>query len=198
MHNTLVVLVQDHPGVLNRTVSLFRRRGFNIASLTVGASETPGVSRMTLVVDASAVEQVTKQLYRLIEVIKVADVTDESTVEREMALVRVHAPSAARAGVLAVATAYGARVLDVGATAMVLEITGTPAKVDSFVEIVRPFGLQEMMRTGRIAMVRGMAPGLTTAARRGATGSARHHPVLPLPTHPAHPTHQPSAADGTE
>ncbi|GAC1481416.1 MAG: acetolactate synthase small subunit [Gemmatimonadaceae bacterium] len=193
MHNTLVVLVQDHPGVLNRTVSLFRRRGFNIASLAVGASETPGISRMTLVVDAAAVEQVTKQLYRLIEVIKVADVTHEPSVEREMALVRVHAPSAARAGVLAVATAYGARVLDVGATAMVLEMTGTPAKVDSFVEIVRPFGLQEMMRTGRIAMVRGTAASAAVTASRRTSSAGRVRPQI----EPTLPTHQPSPVDGT-
>ena len=91
--HTIVALMQDRPGVLNRAVSLFRRRGFNIESLAVGHSETPGISRMTLVVEAEDVEQVTKQLYRLIEVLKVSDVTNDPTVEREMVLVKIHAPA---------------------------------------------------------------------------------------------------------
>src|SRR5277367_3108870 len=101
MSHTLMALVQDHPGVLHRVISLFRRRGYNIESLTVGRSEIPDVSRMTLVVDAENVEQVTKQLNRLIEVLKVQDVTDDRTVERETALVKVHAPAASRAGLIA-------------------------------------------------------------------------------------------------
>lgn len=155
MKHTLIVVMQDHPGVLNRVVSLFRRRNFNIESLIVGQGEAPGVSRMTLVVDGTEVEQVEKQLYRLIEVLKVTDVTEEPVIEREVALVKVHAPSAVRAELIALAGVYNARVVDVSATSMILEVTAYPGKVEHFVEMMRPFGIQEMMRTGRLAMARG-------------------------------------------
>ena len=153
-HHTLVALMHDRPGVLHRAVSLLRRRNYNIQSLTVGHSETAGVSRMTLVVEARDVEQVVKQLYLLIEVLKVSDVTTDATVERETALLKVHAPPAKRAAVLALASAFGAKVADVGPSSVVLELTANAAKVDSFVELARPFGLKELMRTGRIVMVR--------------------------------------------
>lgn len=153
--HTLVALMQDHPGVLNRAVSLFRRRGFNIESLIVGHSETAGVSRMTLVVESEDVEQVVKQLYRLIEVLKVSDITDDQAVEREMVMLKIHAPPSSRAEVVALTNVFGARVLDVGVNTMIIELIGAPAKVESFIEVIRPFGLKEMMRTGRIAMVRG-------------------------------------------
>ena len=169
MKHTLVALMQNRPGVLHRAVSLFRRRGYNIDSLAVGQSEARGVSRMSLVVDAEDVEQVIKQLYRLVEVLKVTDVTNERTVERETALVKLSAPSAARAGVVATASACGATILDVGASTMVVEITGAPDDVDRFIDAVRPFGLKEMMRTGRIAMVRG-APERADAERDTAVG----------------------------
>ncbi len=153
--HTIVALMQDRPGVLNRCVSLFRRRGFNIESLSVGHSETPGVSRMTLVVEAEDVEQVTKQLYRLIEVLKVSDVTNDPTVEREMALVKIHAPPPSRAEIVALTSVFDAKIVDVGVNTMIVEMTGTPAKVENFIEVIRPFGMKEMMRTGRMAMVRG-------------------------------------------
>lgn len=153
--HTVVALVQDRPGVLNRAVSLFRRRGFNIESLAVGHSETPGVSRMTLVVEAEDVEQVIKQLYRLIEVLKVSDVTNDPTVEREMVLVKIHAPAASRPEIVALTGVFDAKIVDVGYNTMVVEMTGTPSKVENFVEVIRPYGVKEMMRTGRIAMVRG-------------------------------------------
>ncbi len=153
--HTIVALMQDRPGVLNRAVSLFRRRGFNIESLAVGHSETPGISRMTLVVEAEDVEQVTKQLYRLIEVLKVSDVTNDPTVEREMVLVKIHAPAPTRPEIVAVTSVFDAKIVDVGFNTMIIEMTGTPSKVENFVEIIRPFGVKEMMRTGRIAMVRG-------------------------------------------
>lgn len=155
MPHTLVALMQDRPGVLHRAVSLFRRRGFNIESLAVGHSETPGVSRMTLVVDADDVEQVVKQLYRLVEVLKVTDVTNQPSVERESVLVKVHAPAANRAPILAVVEAFDARTADVGTATMIIEMTGTPAKVDNFLAVLRPFGIREMMRGGTIAMTRG-------------------------------------------
>jgi acetolactate synthase I/III small subunit len=157
MH-TLVALVQDHPGVLHRVVSLFRRRGYNIESLTVGRSEVPEVSRMTLVVEAENVEQVTKQLNRLLEVLKVQDVTDDRTVERETALVKVHAPAANRAALIALTGAHGARVVDVGANTLVFELTETPEKVEAFVALLHPLGVKEMIRSGRIVMVRGTVP----------------------------------------
>ena len=153
--HTLVALMQNRPGVLHRAVSLFRRRGYNIDSLAVGQSEARGVSRMSLVVDAEDVEQVIKQLYRLIEVLKVTDVTNERTVERETALVKVNAIRSTRHELVGAAHACGATILDVGATTMVLEMTAAPDDVERFLAAVRPFGIQEMMRTGRIAMTRG-------------------------------------------
>jgi acetolactate synthase-1/3 small subunit len=147
--------MQDHPGVLNRVVSLVRRRNFNIDSLTVGHSETPGISRMTLVVDAADVEQIIKQLYRLIEVLKVSDVTHDPVVEREVALIKLHVNRPSRAELVALASVFGAKIVDAGPSSMIVEQTGTPDEVERFVELVRPFGIKEMMRTGRIAMVRG-------------------------------------------
>jgi acetolactate synthase-1/3 small subunit len=153
--HTLVVLMQDRPGVLNRAVSMFRRRGYNIASLSVGHTETPGVSRMTVVVESDNVEQVVKQLYRLVEVLKVSDVTGEPVVEREMALIKLHVPSQQRAEIVALTEVFAAKIVDVAVNTMVIEMTGGPAKVENFIDMVRPFGIKEMMRTGRIAMVRG-------------------------------------------
>lgn len=154
--HTIVALMQDQPGALSRAVHLFRRRGYNIASLAVGHTETPGVSRMTVVVESEDVEQVVKQLYRLIEVIKVSDVTDDSTVDREMLLVKVHANTSTRAEIATLADIFDAKIVDVGVNTMIIEMTGTPAKVENFVEVIRPFGVKEMMRTGQIAMVRGV------------------------------------------
>lgn len=157
MKHTLVALMQDQPGVLNRVASLFRRRSFNIESLTVGHTETPGVSRMTIVVDANqtSVEQVTKQLYRLIEVLKVSDVTADPNVARELVMIKVHAPSSRRAEITSLADVFDAKIVDVSVDSMMLELTAGPDKVESFIELVRPFGIREMVRTGRIAMVRG-------------------------------------------
>ncbi len=157
MKHTLVALMQDHPGVLNRVVSLFRRRNFNIDSLTVGQTEMPGISRMTLVVDGSqsSVEQVIKQLYRLIEVLKVSDVTEDPNVARELVLVKVHAPANRRAEINSLAMVFDAKIVDVAHDSLMLELSASPDKVDNFVELVRPFGIREMVRTGRVAMVRG-------------------------------------------
>ena len=153
MRQTIAALMQDHPGALNRAVSLFRRRGFNIHSIAVGASETPGISRMTLAVEAADVEQVVKQLYRVIEVLKVSDVTEERTVQRESALLKVHAPARARAEIVALCSIFHARVLDAGSHAVVIELTESPAALERFIDLVRPFGLKELARSGRIAMV---------------------------------------------
>jgi acetolactate synthase-1/3 small subunit len=153
--HTLVALMQDRPGVLTRAVSLFRRRGFNIESLAVGHTEIPNVSRMTLVVESDNVEQVTKQLYRLIDVLKVSDVTDDATVEREMVLIKVHAADGKRAEIAALASIFDAKVVDVASSSMIIDMTGAPSKVQNFIDVMKPFGIKEMMRTGRIAMVRG-------------------------------------------
>lgn len=157
MKHTLVALMEDKPGVLNRVVSLFRRRNFNIDSLAVGHTETPSISRMTIVVDSenTLVEQVSKQLYRLIEVLKVSDVTEDPHVARELVLVKVHAPAARRGDISSLAEVFGARIADVAHDSLMLELTASPDKIESFVELVRPFGIKEMVRTGRVAMVRG-------------------------------------------
>jgi acetolactate synthase-1/3 small subunit len=153
--HTLVALVLDRPAVLYRTIGLFRRRGFQIDSLAVGASETPGISRITMVVDADNVEQPIKQLDRLIEVLSVNDLTGASTVEREIALVKIRVLPSRRAEMIALAGVYGAKVVDVDVQSMVLELAAYPAKVTNFITIAQQFGIMEMMRSGRIAMLRG-------------------------------------------
>jgi len=155
--HTLVVLVEDHPGVLNRVVSLLRRRSFNINTITVGQSEQPGVSRMTLVVEGSdeEVEQAGKQLYKLMEVLKVADVTDQSVLAYEMVMVKVAAKAQTRAEIMLIAQIYNARVIDASPSSLLMEATGPQEQIDAFLAMVRPFGVRELVRTGPIAMVRG-------------------------------------------
>jgi len=157
MRHTLVVLMEDKPGVLSRVASLFRRRNFNIESLTVGHSEAPGISRMTVVVsgDDAVVEQVSKQLYKLIHVTKVVDVTDEPAVFRELALVKVHVPANTRGEIMQLVDIFRAKAVDVGADSLMVEITGQEDKIDTLIALLRPFGIKEMVRTGRVAMVRG-------------------------------------------
>lgn len=157
MRHTLVAMVEDKPGVLNRMASLFRRRKFNIESLTVGHSETPGVSRMTMVVegDDKTIEQVQKQLHKLVNVIDVNDVTRDPTVIRELALIRVYTLPARRTEVTELVNLFRAKVVDVAPDSLMIEITGTEDKVDSLVSLLHPFGIREMVRTGRVTMVRG-------------------------------------------
>jgi acetolactate synthase-1/3 small subunit len=160
MHHTLVVLVEDKPGVLNRVASLFRRRAFNIESLTVGHTDRPGVSRMTIVVDSDQTdaERVTAHLYKLVNVIQVTDLTSAPSVSRDLALIKVGATSANRSEVMQFVDVFRARIVDVGNDSLVIEITGTEDKIDSFVEVLRPFGISEMVRTGIVAMARGCEP----------------------------------------
>lgn len=157
--HTVVALVEDHPGVLNRVASLFRRRGFNIDSLTVGPTEMPHISRMTVVVDGTStiVEQVVKQLYKLVEVIKVSDVSGDKTVVRELALIKVNATASTRSEILQIVDIFRANIVDVAADSLIIEVTGDEDKIDSLVQLVRRFGIREMVRTGRLAMVRGVA-----------------------------------------
>jgi acetolactate synthase-1/3 small subunit len=159
MKHTLIALMQDHPGVLDRVASLFRCRTFNIESLTVGHSEVPGISRMTLVVDCDSEahrEQVVKQFHKLIEVTKVIeDATPDRAVYRELALIKVAATLETRSSIIQLVDVFRAQVIDVSATSMTIEITGDEDKVDSFVSLLRPFGIKELARTGRVAMLRG-------------------------------------------
>ena len=157
MNRTLIALVEDKPGVLNRVASLFRRRAFNIESLTVGHTEQPGVSRMTIVVDSSRtdVQKVAQNLYKLVNVIQVKDVTEQAVVMRDLALIKVRANGGSRSEVMQIVDTFRARVVDVGLDTLMVEVTGTDDKVDSLVEVLRPFGVEELVRTGRVAMVRG-------------------------------------------
>jgi acetolactate synthase-1/3 small subunit len=155
--HTLVALMEDKPGVLNRISSLFRRRNYNIESLSVGHSEVPGLSRMTIVVrgDDHVVEQVAKQLEKLINVTEVADVTAKPTVIRELALIKVAALPGARSEITELANIFRARVVDVSATSLTVEITGAVDRVNSLINLLKPYGIKELSRTGRVAMVRG-------------------------------------------
>jgi acetolactate synthase-1/3 small subunit len=157
--HTIVALVEDHPGVLNRIVSLFRRRNFNIESLAVGHTEIPGISRMTIVVTGTdtTVEQVSKQLYKVIEVLKVTDVTHEKAVNRELALIKVASTGQTRAEIMQLVDIYRAKIVDVASDSVMVEATGPESKVDSLLSLLRPFGIKEMVRTGRISMMRGAA-----------------------------------------
>ena len=155
---TLVALMEDKPGVLSFVVNLFRRRNYNIESLTVGHSETPGISRMTVVVHGTdaVVEQVVKQLRKLVNVIKVSDISEDAGVLRELALVKVHATASTRSEIKQLVDIFRAQIIDVAPESLTVEITGTEDRVDSFIEMLRPFGLKELARTGRVAMVRGV------------------------------------------
>ena len=158
--HTLVALMQNKPGVLNRVASLLRQRSFNIESLTVGHTETPELSRMTIVVDGNTtnVEQVIKQLYKLIEVTKVTEITGERQIARELALVKVSTANGKRPEILQLIAVYASAVVDVGADSITAEVTGPTDKIDSFVAVLRPYGIKELVRTGVIAMVRGQQP----------------------------------------
>ncbi|HPU85429.1 MAG TPA: acetolactate synthase small subunit [Candidatus Latescibacteria bacterium] len=151
------VLVENHFGVLARISSLIAGRGFNIDSLTVGETEDPTVSRMTIVTrgDEQIIEQITKQLNRLIDVIKVTDMTECAHVERELVLIKVAAPTAqTRTEVVQVVDVFRARVVDMSTATLTIEITGDSEKVDAFIEMIEPFGIKEMARTGSVAMGR--------------------------------------------
>lgn len=157
MKHTLSVLVENKSGVLSRVASLFSRRGYNIDSLAVGVTEDPEISRITLVVhgDDRVLEQVTKQLNKLVDVIKVSDFSSDDAVERELALIKVSADSENRAEIVQIADIFRARVIDVSPRSMVIEVTGDDGKVDAIEKLLRQFGIKEVVRTGKIAMVRG-------------------------------------------
>ena len=168
MRHTLVARVQDQPGVLVRVVSMFRRRAFNVESLSVGGSETPGVSRMTFVVDTSKVPSrlVEANLRKLVPVLEVADVTHLATVDRELALVRVRCAAEERSQINDLIGIFRARIVDVAPDSVIVEATGDLEKVDGLIELLRPRGILEMVRTGKVAMARGHAAAREAASRR--------------------------------
>lgn len=156
LKHTLSVLVEDEAGVLTRIAGLFARRGFNIESLAVGPAEKPGISRITMVVpgDEQVIEQLTKQLYKLINVIKVQDLTYTPCVERELMLLKVNATSLNRSEVIELAQIFRARVVDVSEDSLTLEVVGDPGKMVAIVQVLNRFGLREIARTGKIALPR--------------------------------------------
>lgn len=157
MEHIIAVLVENKPRVLARVASLFARRGYNIESLAVGPTQDPNISRITLVVTGNehVLEQITKQLYKLIDVIKVSDFSDTPVVDRELALIKVHAPSNLRGEIAQTAEIFRARIVDVDEESLIIEVTGTPDKIDALEQLLRKYGIIEMTRTGRIALARG-------------------------------------------
>src|SRR6195256_5938563 len=155
--HVLSLLVENKPGVLARIAGLFARRGFNIDSLAVGPTQDPAVSRVTLTVDGAShpIDQVTKQLHKLVNVIKIRDLEPKETIAREMALFKVSADGQSRGEIMQLAEIFRARIIDVSGRTVTIEVTGTADKVEAFELMVRPFGLVEMVRTGEIAIARG-------------------------------------------
>ena len=156
MKHTICVLVEDEAGVLTRIAGLFARRGFNIESLAVGPAETFGVSRITMVVpgDESTIEQLTKQLHKLVNVLKVTDVTKTPCVERELMLIKVNANNSDRNEVLQIAQIFRARVVDMSDNSLTLEVVGDPGKMVAIISMLSKFGVKEIARTGKIALIR--------------------------------------------
>ncbi|SFS48497.1 acetolactate synthase small subunit [Paenibacillus sp. BC26] len=157
--HTVAVLVNDQPGVLQRVSGLFGRRGFNIESITVGTSEEAGLSRMVIVTtgDDKMLEQVIKQLYKLIDVIKVVDLSANPMVGRELALIKVSAEPTSRPEILGVVETFRAAVVDIGTTSLMVQVVGDSEKIDAMIELLKPYGIRELSRTGVTAMVRGNA-----------------------------------------
>jgi acetolactate synthase-1/3 small subunit len=157
VYHTLVALVEDRPGVLNRVASVLRRRDFNIESIAVGRTDQADLSRMTIVVNAESanVEQVRKQLAKLIDVVKIVDITDESKVERELALIKVKTSPVTRGEIIHIVNIFRANIVDVAPDSMIVEVTGDEDKIASLLSLLQGFGIKEMARTGRIALTRG-------------------------------------------
>jgi len=156
MKHTLSVLVEDEAGVLTRIAGLFARRGFNIESLAVGPAEQVGISRITMVVpgDEHVIEQLTKQLYKLINVLKVQDITTTPCVERELMLIKVNATSSMRSEIIELAQVFRARVVDIAEDSLTLEVVGDPGKIVAIVQVLSKFGIREIARTGKVSLIR--------------------------------------------
>lgn len=157
--HTIAVIVNDQPGVLQRVSGLFGRRGFNIESITVGTSEEAGLSRMVIVTtgDDHTLEQITKQLYKLIDVIKVIDLSANPMVARELALIKVNAEPSARPEILGVVDTFRAAVVDIGTHSLMVQVVGDTEKIDAMIELLKPYGIRELSRTGVTALIRGNA-----------------------------------------
>lgn len=157
MRHILAVLVENNPGVLTRVAGLFSRRGYNIDSLTVGRTETQNISRMTIVVEGDdlVLEQVTKQLHKLIDVIKINDITSDQYVDRELVLIKVSAEPSNRAEIMQIVDIFRARIVDIGRRTLIIECTGDEGKINAVIESLKPFGIKELVRTGKVAMLRG-------------------------------------------
>jgi len=177
-NHTIVALVQDKPGVLNRVASMFRRRGYNISSLTVGHSETADLSRMTFVVegDDATVEQVTKQLYKLIDVVRVLEMSEDEIVAREMALIKVRATAQTRSEIIQIVDIFRANIIDVSPDSLIIEVTGDEDKIDSLYELLKAFSVRELMRTGRVAMTRGAGATGQDNGRTSSNGARARQP----------------------
>jgi len=174
MLNTFIVYVENKPGVLTRVASLFRRRGFNIDSLTVGRTEKPDVSRMTITLEADKdqARRIEANLYKLVNVILVENVTAEPAMVRDLAMIKVAAAHDSRSHALELASVFRARVIDVTPESLTIEITGTEDKIDGLVEVLRPFGVLEMVRTGIVAMRRGARTSQTPTSNQAANAVA--------------------------
>lgn len=157
MQHTISCLVENKPGVLARVASLFARRGYNIESLAVGPTENIDVSRMTIVVsgDDVVIEQVTKQLNKLIDTIKVSDITQVPTVDRELALIKVRAEAQTRAEIISVVDVFRAKIIDISPSTIIVEVTGDENKINAMEELLRKFGIKELVRTGKVVLCRG-------------------------------------------
>jgi len=155
--HTIALIIENRPGVLVRIAGLFSRRGFNIDSLTVGATDNPDYSRMTITVDGDEVvlEQVTKQLNKLINVIRVSELDPAESVERELVMIKVAAKKEDRSEIMQIVSVFRAKIIDVSPRSMIIEVTGSQDKVEAMVRLLRQFGIKEMARTGRVSMVRG-------------------------------------------
>ena len=170
MITTFAIYVENKPGVLTRVASLFRRRAFNIESLTVGHTESPGVSRMTVAVDADelSARRIEAHIYKLVNVLRVENITASPAVFRDLAMIKVAATAESRTHIMQLVDVFRARVVDVAPDSLIIEITGTEDKIDGLLEVLRPYGVLEMVRTGRVAMARGL---------RGAAAQASGEPT---------------------
>ena len=163
-HHTVSVELEDKPGALARVSQMFARRGYNIMSLAVGPTERRGVSRLTLRVDCSenSFEQIEKQMHKLVNVLRVTELRPDEAIERELALITVAVPAEKRAEIVALSQVAGARVADIGRDAITFELVGRPEQIEAFEELVRPYGVRDLVRTGRVGLRRPSAGGRTT------------------------------------
>ncbi len=173
--HTIIALVEDKPGVLNRVASLLRRRSFNIESIAVGHSELPHLSRMTIVIDGTttSVEQVRKQLDKVVEVVKLSDITGDEIVTRELALIKVKTTSGTRSEIIEIVDIFRANIVDVASGSVTIEVTGDERKINSLLNMLRGFGIKEIARTGRIAITRGALGSLPSGKRPSRGGTVR-------------------------